>query len=189
AAWRAAAAGAAVPDSLSAKAVAAAVSPGPVPAAVAALTHGVLRAMFIQKLNLVAVGGLLLAFACLAAWAATPQTAARETPTPTGAPVVFNQKPADDKKPAPAAQPAGPGKLLMMMDGRLLQYDPDGTGEKEIAKKVMAAAISPDGKWLALTVLTGYKEQDGAATAMYRAFLRPLAEKGEDLPIGDEQPM
>src|SRR5262245_32105460 len=124
AAWLASAARAAVPDSLSAKAVAAAVSPGPVPAAVAALTHGVLRAMFIQKLNLVAVGGLLLAFACLAAWAATPQTAARETPTPTGAPVVFNQKPADDKKPAPAAKPAGPGKLLMMMDGRLLQYDP-----------------------------------------------------------------
>src|SRR5205823_13674088 len=47
-------ASAAVPPGLTARAVVVAVSPGPAPAAVAALSHGVFRSMFLTKLKAVA---------------------------------------------------------------------------------------------------------------------------------------
>jgi hypothetical protein len=172
----------AVPSRLVARTSALATSTGRLPAAVAALSNGVIRAMFLQKLKL-AAGALLLAVACVAT---LPLVSAQTPAKPRPAALALAQTAADEKKPAPAAKPAGPGKLLVMIDGRLLQYDPDGTGEKELATKVMAAAMSPDGKWLALTVMTGYKDE----RATYRPFLRPLGEKekADDLPLGDEQP-
>ncbi len=71
-------------------------------------------------------------------------------------------------------KPAEPAQLLILTDGRLFRYDPEGKGERELGTKLMSAALSPDGKWLACAVRTEVKA-DG--TEVFRPVLRRLDEK------------
>src|SRR5205807_9324460 len=116
-------ASAAVPQRLASAALALAGGSSPVPAPVAELSHGVLRAMFLQKLRVGAACGLLVALACVAASAALPGAAAQEPPKPPVA-LVLTAKFADEKA-QPAAKP-GPGTLLLAREGKLVALTPEG---------------------------------------------------------------
>jgi hypothetical protein len=85
----------------------------------------------------------------------------------------------------PGNKRAEPGQLLILIDGRLFRYDPAGKGEQELGTKLMSAALSPDGKWLACAVRTQVKA-DG--TELFRPVLRQLGEKADDVQIGEELP-
>jgi RNA polymerase sigma factor (sigma-70 family) len=89
---------AAVPPRLAAKTSALAAAAGPIPPAVAALSNGVFRTMFLQKLTLAATCGLVLAVALLAARFATPSAAATE-PTKPARLVVMPTEDAKKTKP------------------------------------------------------------------------------------------
>jgi RNA polymerase sigma factor (sigma-70 family) len=133
---------AAVPAGLSAKAVAAVVSPGHVPAAVAALSRGVVRSMFLTKLKAVApiavaaVALVLLAGALTAAREPQPQPAnpAADAPTPN---------------PTPRE-----GEIVVWRQGHAMLLKPDGTKVHEWnGDDVPApggARISPDGRTIAI---------------------------------------
>lgn len=123
----------------------------PLPAAVAALSNGVFRTMFFQKLTIGTMCGLLLALAGFAAWAHSPDAVAQEPPKQPVRLVVQAQ--ADDKKPV-AAKPAGPGTLVVGREGSFSALTPDGKKVSEVDLPVNTqphghAALSPDGKRLA----------------------------------------
>jgi RNA polymerase sigma factor (sigma-70 family) len=174
----------AVPPDLSARAVASALTPESLPAAVAALSQGVLRAMLIEKLKLVPLATGLVAAAALAAGvlAAPTPTPPAEPRVPVGLGVAQDPRKAS---PAPKAAP-DPGRLLFIKDGRLFGAKPDGTGEAELATQVQNAAVSPDGKWLAVSTYVAPK--GGGAGGSFRAILRRPGEKGTGVPLADDVP-
>lgn len=154
-------AGAKAPPGLIANATAA-LTPHLVPAPVAALSHGVLRVMFLQKLKtVVPVLGLLAAgvFAAFATGSTVPAPA--NTKPEVNAP--GSPKPAAQAKPAPA----GPNKILVMRAGKLILIDPDGKNEKPVSDKGAlyhpggGAQLSPDGKALAVQVQGPQPPDDG----------------------------
>ena len=116
---------------------------GPVPAAVAQLTKGVFRTMYLKKL---AVGSLAVLGACVFAGDARP------VPTST-----VRVIPVQGEKKAPAAKPAGPGSIVVGRNGAAWVLTPDGkkTGELAAPDKTEATAqvaLSPDGKRVAFVV-------------------------------------
>jgi RNA polymerase sigma factor (sigma-70 family) len=125
----------------------------PLPPAVAALSNGVFRTMFLNKLTLglacvaiVAVAGIIVA-------SAAPDAVAQEPPKPR---VVLTLEPAavDEPQPPPAAKPAGPGAIVVGRRGPHWVYSPDGKkiadlDPPEKTRPVGGAAISPDGKRVA----------------------------------------
>src|SRR5262249_51226002 len=129
------AASASPPAALVAKA-AAATTPELVPAPVAALSHGVLRSMFLDKLKTVPLALATLGLLACAALAMQPGV---NTPgSPDSAPNLTSPKPAvalppvarvPDLVPAraePKPLPQGPNKLLFLRSGHLTMIDPDG---------------------------------------------------------------
>jgi RNA polymerase sigma factor (sigma-70 family) len=137
-----------VPNGLTSKAVAWAHAPGLLPAAVAALTHRVLRAMLIHKFErltlalVVATGVLAAALVAAERWLADPLTPARAS---AAAPV----------PPPPKRVPSGPNKLLFYRAGNLVLIDPDGRNENQLTRERLIywdARLSPDGKTMALMV-------------------------------------
>ena len=149
-------ASASVPPLLVGKAVAAAFAPGAASAAVASLSHGVLRIMFVEKLRSVPLAlGLLASVAFAGHWlfATQPESPVRVPSRIVAAPPVEPKRAAE--KPAPPA----PNRILFYRAGKLTLLDPDGKNEKELSKESLeiqpGAMLSPDGKLLALCYHTG----------------------------------
>ena len=118
---------------------------GTVPAHVAALADGAIRAMTMSKLKIIGFAlaltlcGLGVAYA--AGWLdATP---ADQPPPP--------------KTPDPVAKPVGPNRILFFRDGQLTLIDPDGKNEQKVSRerelfRPVEAKLSPDGKRLAVRI-------------------------------------
>jgi Tol biopolymer transport system component len=150
---------ASVSAGLTRRAIGSALSPNNVPAAVAALSHGVLRVMFAQKLKVVgAVAALTVCAIACAVYAADrpPQTS---PPVPTPPPVAF-VPPAPEPVRAraePKPLPQGPNKILFYRAGHLTLIDPDGKNEKQVSKDRGKfhpgdSRLSPDGKKVATLI-------------------------------------
>ena len=143
-----------VPAALTARALASALSPGVVPAAVAALSTGVLRIMFAQKLKAV----LALATVALAALACAAVAASHDPPPePAGTPVPRPVAARAQEKKAPAPKPAGPGTLLLARQSGLIALTPEGKeGDEYTAPKDTQTSfdgrLSPDGTRVAYLV-------------------------------------
>ncbi len=140
---------------LVAKTSALATATAPLPPAVAALSNGVFRTMFFQKLTLGTACGLMLVLAGLAAWDASPTVSAQEPPKPPVRLIVQAQP--DNKKPAPVAKPAGPGTLLVCREGAVWVLAPDGKKVSELSlpeknRLIGHATLSPDGTQAAFVV-------------------------------------
>ena len=144
-----------VPADLASRAVSGAMAPALTPAAVAALSSGVLRLMFAQKLKVVVpLVALALGAIAFAALASAP-TPAPEVPPVKPVPVAFAPVPVRaDPKPLPK----GPNKILFYRSGRLTMIDPEGkkaepASEGDKHHPYGGAVLSPDGKALAVLLL------------------------------------
>lgn len=136
---------AAVPAALAARALAAVMTPAVRPAAVAALSTGVLRIMLAQKLKVTVplIGLTLGALTCVV-------LAADRGPAPEPGPSLVMA--AAPVPPAPKPLLKGPNKLLYWRDGKQVLSDPDGKNTKEFALKerfLPGGQLSPDGKTIA----------------------------------------
>ncbi len=140
---------AAVPPRLSA-ATSALASGEPATAGVAALAHGVVRAMFVQKLKLAPLAVAAVAVAVLAAGLLAAPPASDAPPAPPAA-VAAVQPPA-----AARPVPKGPNKILINKNRTLVLIDPDGKNETPLASHdpetglAFDAKLSPDGKRVAV---------------------------------------
>ncbi len=189
-------ASASVAVDLAARAVSAATSPASTPAAVTALSQGVLRIMFAQKLKTV---GLLAALAmgtlaCAASAArpfeqpTKPQAMLRADTFAPAAPLPFLVK----AEPKPL--PQGPNKLLFYRAGHLTLIDPDGKNDKVISKDrdtihPHGSLLSPDGKMIASLVPNPLPPDDGTSSAKKRTatlHVRGLDEKEPGTSLGVE---
>ncbi|MBN9523180.1 sigma-70 family RNA polymerase sigma factor [bacterium] len=146
----------AVPPDLCARAAAAATDPHLVPAAAAALSQGVLRAMLLQKLKFVP-----LALGAAAALTAGLFAAQRPAPPAAPAPVALQDAP----KAAPKAAPAGPNRLVVWRKGALVSLDPAGQNEKPaLSDKYVVHpnmfVVSPDGKRVAVVQVQDKEKKD-----------------------------
>jgi RNA polymerase sigma factor (sigma-70 family) len=173
---------AAVPAELRDRVVAVAISPDPLPAAVAAVSHGVLRTMLVHKLKLVPVAVGFVAAVVFAA-GLLPAAAARPKPNPPANP---GSVPAEGSKPAPPAaapKPAGAGKLLVLRTDRFEFRSPGGAEAgappaHPFPALFFAGRLSPGGKWFAYVA----HPQPGAPKEEYdikgpRLFIRDLTAK------------
>jgi RNA polymerase sigma factor (sigma-70 family) len=125
----------------------------PVPPAVATLSNGVIRTMFLQKLGLAAVCGLLLVALGATVWVAAPHASAQEPPKSS------TVRPADksDEGKKPAAKPPGPGTILLTRDESIATVTPEGTSGKDLPLPEnttcwRSSALSPDGKRVTFVV-------------------------------------
>ena len=149
------AASAAVPADLPARAVAAALTPESTPAAVAALSHGVLRAMFLHKLRLAPLALAAVASVALGAGLFASPPAAPPAP-PARVALAEAQPPA----PKAAPLPKGPNRIVLYLDGRLTLIDPNGKNAVSITEVEgkhhphPSPRLSPDGSRVAYTVQT-----------------------------------
>ena len=129
----------------------------PVPLAVAELLHGVLKTMFLTKLKVVLLSGLLLA---VAGWAVTSLfdsgTVAGQPPVPKTSRPASEAQP-DEKK----SQQAGVGTLLLTRSDGLITLTPEGKKGREIpvpkgthlcSNGPPKALLSPDGTRVAFVV-------------------------------------
>lgn len=185
---------AAVPAELPVKAVAAALSPDCVSAAVAALTSGVFRTMYLKKLTLGVAYGVVLAVVGLVTANALSNAAAQEPPKPRVFHVVADQP--NNKKPQPAVKPSGPGMIVLGRVGPYWLLTPDGKklGELAVPDKTRShasAVLAPDGKRVAHVVTAEGKPEDlpGGAKWPYRIVMGPLENPDEtkewDMPAVD----
>jgi Tol biopolymer transport system component len=149
-------ASAAVPPQLASATTALVSGSVPVPVQVAALTQGVFRTMFLTKLTVLA--GLFLA---IAVWAGFPggSAAVADPPAPRVAAVRVPAQP-DEKKPPPAAKPAGPGTLLLARESDLVTLTPEGKEGTELAPAKDSSSthqgrLSPDVTRVAFVVNKG----------------------------------
>ena len=162
AAGLAAAAHAAVPPRLAAQAIHGALSASLTPAAVAALSNGVLRTMLFNKLILGAACAVVLAGVLAGVWYAPPPLAATEPPKPAPPPGRV-----DEAKPRPARA----GDLLVCYEsGPFRVLTPAGKAVHTLAppkgtKPGYGGCLSPDGTRAAAVVM---KEEE------------PRAEKGDE---------
>jgi RNA polymerase sigma factor (sigma-70 family) len=186
------------PAALAAKAAATATAAAPelVPAPVAALSHGVLRIMFLDKLKsaapLAAITLGVLACAALAAQPGVDTPGSPKPDSPKTAPVLFAARVPDPvpAKADPKPVPAGPNKILLYRAGHLTMLDPDGKNEKQVSKDRGEfhpgdAKLSPDGKRIA--VLIQLREDIAAGLPPRRKLhVRGLDEKEPGTDLGVE---
>ncbi len=167
---------AAVPPDLCARATAAATDPHLVPAAVAALSQGVLRTMLLQKLKFVPL-------ALGAAAALTAGLFAAQTPAPPAAPApVVAVALQDTPKAAPKAAPAGPNRLVVWRKGALVSFDPAGQNEKPALPDKLGLhphmfAVSPDGKRVAVVMVSDAEKMAGGMPQP-KLYVRELGKDG-----------
>ncbi|MCI0462159.1 MAG: hypothetical protein L0Z62_34845 [Gemmataceae bacterium] len=127
--------------------------------------------MFFTKLKTTAACGLVLTVACVAAWAVLPQASAQESPQSPPVVRALPDKPAEENPSQPAAQPAGPGTLLLARPDGLIALTPEG---KERAKLTAPKGLRPG--------LQGRLSPDGTRVAYIAdagAPLRPPPVEGE----------
>jgi RNA polymerase sigma factor (sigma-70 family) len=175
---------AAVPPRLAAAATALTSASSAVPPAVAALSHGVLRTMYFQKLKVAAAAAMLLALAGVVAGGAAPSSA-QDGPKSAVAllqPAVVLQPLPKTADPKPLPRPVGPGKLLVVRAERFEFRSPGGdaagTPPAHPHKAIfLAGRISPDGKWFAYTAqpLPGAPEEE--LRKGQRLFVRDLTKE------------
>jgi RNA polymerase sigma factor (sigma-70 family) len=120
---------------------------GTVPAHVAALADGAIRAMSVNKLK---IAGFALAVVLLGAGVAYAAGLFDAPPV---------TEPPPPKVPDLVAKPqaAGPNRILYLREGKLIACDPDGKNEKAVSKErgllqPVEARLSPDGKKLAVRI-------------------------------------
>jgi hypothetical protein len=160
------------------------VSPAaPLSPAVAALTHGVLRTMFVQKLTLYAGCLLALAVACFAMQLAAPDAVAKEPPKPSVRLVLHKTFAVE---PQPAAKQIGPGSIIVARhDAAYWVLAPDGKKQADVEVPDMTrpaggAALSPDGKRIAYVINTEVaprpvpKNVDDIKPWPFKIIVRPL---------------
>ncbi len=185
------------PAALTAKA-ATATAPELVPAPVAALSHGVIRIMFLDKLKTTGLFAAITlgmctcaAFALAAGLPASPPpplpprpilATAADPPTPATVPAKADPKPL----------PKGPNKILLYHSDSLVLIDPDGKNEKQLPRgseeyHPTGAMLSPDGKQVAVLILEPLPPDDGVPGAkrrMARLHVRGIDEKGPGTDFG-----
>lgn len=183
-----------VPNEVVSKTVACAITPALVPTTVVVLSHGVLRIMLIQKLKVLtlalslAIPSGLLASATLAA--ADPSAATM----PTRSVELFALRTDPPTKTVGQKPLPGPSRLLVFRDGAYVLIDPDGKNEKQLVEKseefvYRGAKLSPDGKWLAVTMQSApspaAEPNAGTTLPPPKLYVRTLDEKapGNDLEV------
>lgn len=150
-----------------------------VPPAVAGLTSGVFRTMFLQRLTVAGLAAVLLAACALAATSGAPNHA--DPPKPPAS------TPAPEKK-APAPKPPGPGTLVVGRTGAYWVLTPEGKKlpEHPLPEKVLSnghPALSPDGKTVALVF---YEERpperarDPEFPWQFKIAVRPIGETNKE---------
>ncbi|HEX4613106.1 MAG TPA: sigma-70 family RNA polymerase sigma factor [Urbifossiella sp.] len=144
-------AGVAVPSGLAARTTALAAD-GPIPPAVATLTHGALRAMFLRKFTAVALAAAALVAAGVSATPPAPKAA------PPAVPAVGVVPDPPKAAPAPKTALAGPNRIVVCRRRELVAFDPTGKNETTVLTGTPAVhgylfAVSPDGKRAASTYL------------------------------------
>ncbi|HEV3438158.1 MAG TPA: sigma-70 family RNA polymerase sigma factor [Gemmata sp.] len=161
-----------------------------IPAHVAALSQGVLRIMFLDKLRTsiplaLVVAGLLTCGAVAVALSQPPAIPPRAQIAKS---LLFIATPTDppSAKVEPKPLPKGPNKLLLYRTGYLTMMDPDGKNEKKVSEDrgkfhFAYGQLSPDGKMLATLTLTQAENRDPKLTL----HVRELDDKdpGTDLGI------
>jgi RNA polymerase sigma factor (sigma-70 family) len=157
---------AAVPPQLLGAAAALADGSMPASASVSLLYQGVLRTMYLTKLKMAVLGGLLLA---VAVWAVRSTSGAGAVPACDSAPALLTAAaPADEEKPQPSEKPAPGATLLLARPGGLVPLSPEG--------KEGAELTAPDGTE---TGFTGRLSPDGSRAAF-------LVSEGGPRPVGTE---
>jgi RNA polymerase sigma factor (sigma-70 family) len=182
---------AAVPPGLAA---ATAALPGhPAPAAVAALSTGVLRAMLIRHLRPVALALGLSAVAAAGLFAAPPGPPIPALPAVPAARLALAAAQPAAPKAAPRALPKGPNKILVYKSGRLVLLDPDGKNEVPVteyrreALPSVDAKLSPDGTRVAyLTVTTKPGESPADQQQRRKLYLQTIGSKAPPTDTGVE---
>jgi RNA polymerase sigma factor (sigma-70 family) len=156
-----------------------------VSAKVAALTQGVVRAMFITKIKTCA---FILAVTC-ALWIGAALLTSPVFSAPQAA--ANAKQEAGSEAPKPAAQPPQdkPGRLLFYRAGHLTLIGPDGKDEKQVSKdrdKFMpsSAWLSPDGKRVVCLIQIGNVPIQ-AVGMPYKVYVRGLdePEPGTDMNV------
>ncbi len=180
----AALAGVGVPPGL-ASATSALGSGAPATAAVAALAHGVGRAMTRPKLLLIPLAAVASSALAAGLFAAPP---AADAPPIPGAPPVFVavvavQPPAATAAPRPL--PKGPNKILIHKSGKLVLLDPDGKNEAVVfeppsgSPQAVDAKLSPDGTRVAFLQRVGKIEDTPPGQVQRRKLVvHPTGGKG-----------
>jgi RNA polymerase sigma factor (sigma-70 family) len=183
-------ASATLPSDLAARAVAAALSPGLASTPVSALSTGVLRAMFAQKLKAIPVALALAAVAVLAvglslAAPVAPNAGVHSpgTPTPRAAPQIALQPAPKAADPKPL--PKGPNKLMVWRNGELIMIDPDGKNDmtalgRKAGPHPFMFALSPDGKQVAAVGPPPGGDESGQA----HLFIRETGKDGPGIDLG-----
>ncbi|MFO0797661.1 MAG: sigma-70 family RNA polymerase sigma factor [Gemmataceae bacterium] len=180
------AARATVPADLPARAVAAALTPEHAPAAVAALSHGVLRAMFLHKLRLAPLALAAVASAALAAGLLTAQP----TPPAPPAPAPAGAQPGTKAAARPVLK--APNRILVTLNRAILLIDPDGKSQQRLtsfepdAGMAFDAKLSPDGTRVA--VVRAVASEPGEQVVRRSLFVFPVNREGEpeDLKVDGE---
>jgi RNA polymerase sigma factor (sigma-70 family) len=154
---------------------------GAISARVAALTQGVLQAMFLTRLKVVTAAlvtaGLLACGLLVAILRAQPATAAAAPAQAAEA------KSGNEKKPRPAPKPTGSGTLLLAGErGKLAALDPDGRKPAGLntpkdTHSTSEARLSPDGTRAAFVIMDGPARgplDDLEAPWPYKVVIRKL---------------
>lgn len=182
-------ASATVPTALTSRAVALAMSPAIAPTSVTALSQGVLRAMFAEKLRLVPLSLAILASAVLVAsflYASEPQEPPR--PDTERSFVLIEPPPVVARPAAEKPQPKTPNKLLFYRAGHLTLLDPDGKNEQKVSQDRGKfhpgdARLSSDGKMIAVLIQA---ERVGDEPPRRKLYVRGLGEKEPGTDLGVE---
>jgi RNA polymerase sigma factor (sigma-70 family) len=142
------------------------VAAGLISAKVAALTQGVMKAMLLSK-HKIAVAAVLGAGVITTgvsgliyrtqAQAVLPKAPAQESPQQPLVVPAPREKPAEVTRPQSAAQPAGPGTLLLARQGELIALTPEGKEGNELPAPKgirfgLQGRLSPDGTRAAYVV-------------------------------------
>jgi hypothetical protein len=153
----------------------------------------VFKVMFLTKLKMFALAGLLTAAGIAAAFSGDPRAPAGAPPVPVVAAISPATRP-DEKKPQPPAKPSGPAKLLLARQSGLVVLTPEGKeGEELTAPKdthtSFAGRLAPDGKRVAFLVAqNGPPQAEPPEKWPYKLVIHTFGEKEPlvaDMPARD----
>ncbi len=166
------------------------VAPGTVPAGVAALATGAIRAMTVRTYLPWAAGLFVAASAAFGLAATWPDPQRIEPPAPKplfGLAVIAEPVPV---RAGPKPLPQGPNKLLFYRTGHLTLIDPDGKNEKKAVKIDDTVVLdsedfrlSPDGKQIA-AIAYAERPDAGGDFLKKKIVVRELGKDGPGTDLG-----